>query len=174
MFFLFFFPLSPGVWLPQHVHMGGQRLVRLQGDPLALQEVLLSAWTWETAGPCAHLDTVSTKTRRQTLTDTDTRRRREEKRREEKCLFLGGTMCAHLNATLVGTLRFQKEAERDGRSSLESVRLSPLQTRRITLHSKCHFPSPRSAVAHFCQTQNSDEQRSQTLKCLPAGELRTS
>lgn len=64
LYFIFsLFP--PGVWLPQHVHMGGQRLVCLQGDPLALQEVLLSASTWEAAGPCAHLNTVSTEPRPQ-------------------------------------------------------------------------------------------------------------
>lgn len=57
-------PLQPGVWLPQHVHMGGQRLVRLQGDPLALQEVLLTAGPRETAGPCAHLNTQANADRR--------------------------------------------------------------------------------------------------------------
>lgn len=75
-------PLPPGVWLPQHVHLGGQRLVRLQGNPLALQEVHLSARTWETAGSCAHLNTAGTKPRWLTLADTHTYT--QEKRKEGK------------------------------------------------------------------------------------------
>lgn len=89
--------------------MGGQRLVRLQGDPLALQEVLLSARTRETAGPCAHLNTVSTKPCRQTLADTQIHAR-EESRREEKCLFLG--WAGHVRTLDCNTCRYSENSKR--------------------------------------------------------------
>ncbi len=47
--------IPQGVWLPQHVCVGGQRLVCVQGDPLALPEILLSGWTFKASGPCTHL-----------------------------------------------------------------------------------------------------------------------
>lgn len=49
------FALFLGVWLPQHVRVGWKRLVCVQGDALALPEVLLSNRTWKAAGPRAHL-----------------------------------------------------------------------------------------------------------------------
>lgn len=50
-------PLLPpaGVRLPQHVRLGRKRLVRVQGDPLALPEVLLPARSRTAAGPGGHL-----------------------------------------------------------------------------------------------------------------------
>lgn len=50
------FVAPPGVWLPQHVGLGWKRLVCVQGDPLALQEVLLPARTRKAAGPGTHLN----------------------------------------------------------------------------------------------------------------------
>lgn len=52
--FFFPFPLSD-LRLPQHVHLGWKRLVCLQGDSLALKEVLLFICPGQTAGPCLHL-----------------------------------------------------------------------------------------------------------------------
>lgn len=45
----------PGVRLPQHVRLGWKCLVCVQGDPLALPQILLPARTRKAAGPGTHL-----------------------------------------------------------------------------------------------------------------------
>lgn len=64
------FALFLGVWLPQHVRVGWKRLVCVQGDALALPEVLLSNRTWKAAGPRAHLTSRAIKKKQKKATQT--------------------------------------------------------------------------------------------------------